>query len=90
LLNFVFDPLKNLANLNKHGIALSEAMRLEWHDAISWVDNRKDYGETRFVALIPMKNRLFCVVYTDTHLNRRIISLRKANNREIERYEEIN
>jgi uncharacterized DUF497 family protein len=31
---------------------------------------------------------LYCVVYVDTKVSRRIISLRKANNREIDRYEE--
>jgi uncharacterized DUF497 family protein len=36
-----------------------------------------------------MGNRLFCVVFTDRPGIRRIISLRKANNREIARYAEI-
>jgi uncharacterized DUF497 family protein len=38
--------------------------------------------------LAPMRHRLYCVVYVDTKVSRRIISLRKANNREIDRYEE--
>ena len=72
----------------KSGECQSEAKFLNWSDALSWIDNRKDYGEIRSVTLAPMKHRLYCVVYVDTKISRRIISLRKANNREIDRYEE--
>ena len=84
----IFDSTKNKANLEKHGIALSEAKLLEWDQALSWIDRRKDYGEVRYVSLTPMKRRLYCVVYVDTKLGRRIISLRKANLRENDKYEE--
>ena len=87
-MKFTFDPQKDNANFEKHGLSLSEAKFFEWADALSWIDNRKDYGEIRIVSLVPMKYRLYCVVYVDTKVSRRIISLRKANNREIDRYEE--
>jgi uncharacterized DUF497 family protein len=50
----------------------------------------KNWDEVRSVSLVPMKHRLYCVVYVDSKVGRRIISLRKANNREIDRYEEEN
>jgi len=81
-MKLTFDPTKDSTNFHKHGLSLSEAKFLDW------VDNRKDYGEIRIVSLVPMKHRLYCVVYVDTKVSRRIISLRKANNREIDRYEE--
>ncbi|MFN0006100.1 MAG: BrnT family toxin [Burkholderiaceae bacterium] len=84
----MFDPIKDSTNFHKDGLSMSEAKFLDWADALSWIDNRKDYGEIRGVALAPMKRRLYCVVYVDTKVSRRIISLRKANNREIDRYEE--
>jgi uncharacterized DUF497 family protein len=87
-MKFTFDPQKDNANFKKHGLSLSDAKFLEWADALSWIDNRKDYGEIRIVSLVPMKYRLYCIVYVDTKVSRRIISLRKANNREIDRYEE--
>jgi uncharacterized DUF497 family protein len=84
---FIFDPTKDRANFEKHGLSLSAAKSLDWDHALSWVDDRKDYGEVRCISLVPMKQWLYLVVYVDSKVNRRIISLRKANNREIGRYE---
>jgi uncharacterized DUF497 family protein len=72
-------------------LALSEAEYLEWHNMLSWIDKRKDYGEIRQIGLVPMRQRVYVVVFVDHKIKRRIISLRKANLRECERYEqEIN
>jgi len=87
-MKLIFDSTKDSSNFEKHGLSLAEAKLLDWADTLSWIDSRKDYGEVRRVSLVPMKNRLNCVVYVDSKVNRRIISLRKANNREIDRYEE--
>ena len=46
-------------------------------------DTRRDYGETRMIALCAIGERLYCVVYVDREDARRIISLRKANYREV-------
>jgi uncharacterized protein len=37
-------------------------------------------------ALAPMGERLFYVAFVDRALTRRVISLRKANKREVDRY----
>ncbi|MGC2787336.1 MAG: BrnT family toxin [Roseiarcus sp.] len=47
-----------------------------------------DYGETRQIAFGFINNRLFVCVYTDRGDERRVISLRKANSREVRRYGE--
>ncbi len=47
---------------------------------------RHDYGENRQIGYAYIGLRLYCVVYTDRDESRRIISLRKANNREINHY----
>ena len=52
-------------------------------------DRRRSYGEHRKIGYALMGSRLFCVVFTDRRGIRRIISLRKANNREIARYAEV-
>ena len=49
-------------------------------------DKRFDYVETRMLGYAFIGERLYCVVYTDRGSNRRIISLRKANNREKKSY----
>jgi uncharacterized DUF497 family protein len=90
-MKYLFDPVKDKINQEKHGVSLADAKFLEWNEALSWIDNRKDYKEVRWVSLVPMKQRLYCVVYVDMKIIRRVISLRKANIREVERYEkEIN
>jgi uncharacterized DUF497 family protein len=86
-MRFTFDPKKDKLNQEKHGLSLSVANEFDWDDALTWVDVRKDYGELRYISLVPINQRLYCVVYVDTSFYRRIISLRKANNREINRYE---
>ena len=89
-MNVTFDPAKDAANLVKHGLTLLDAVSLEWEAAVVWSDNRRDYGEPRMVGLVPVNDQLFCVVFVDRPpeqpTERRIISLRKANNREVKRY----
>ncbi len=85
-MNVTFDLAKDAANVAKHGVALSEAVSLDWDAAYTWLDNRHDYGEHRMVGLVPLRERLFYVVFLDRGETRRIISLRKANGREVSRY----
>ena len=49
-------------------------------------DTRSDYGEARMIALCAIGERLYCIVYVDREDVRRIISLRKANYREVMDY----
>lgn len=87
-----FDPAKDAANVAKHGVSLALALRLEWSDMLSWQDQRRDYGEVRMSGLVPLGDRLFFVAFVDRPpeqpTERRIISLRKANTREVKRYAE--
>jgi uncharacterized DUF497 family protein len=84
------DPAKDATNLAKHGLSLLEAEAFDWDVAMIFPDSRRDYGEARMVALIPSKGRLFFVVFVDRPpeqpTERRIISVRKANVREVKRY----
>lgn len=87
-MDIAFDTAKDKTNTEKHGVSLAAAGDLEWDDALIWADERKNYGEQRMCAIAYIGNRLFCVTYVDRENVRRIISLRKANNREIKRYAE--
>lgn len=78
-----FDPSKDEQNQDKHGVSLSDADGLEWDTLLAMPDGRKDYGETRMIGFALIGERLFCVVYTDREDVRRIIGLRKANEREV-------
>ena len=86
-MRITFDPAKDASNKTKHGLSLEDARELNWNAALVWKDQRRDYGEMRYVALVPRERHLFFVAFTERTGTMRIISLRKANLREIERYE---
>ncbi len=85
-MQFDFDPGKDAANLSKHGLSLAAAAELSWDAALVWIDNRTDYGEVRMVALAPIGDILFVVAFVDREKARRVISLRRANRREVSHY----
>ena len=91
-MNVTFDPAKDAANLAKHGFSLLDAVGFEWETAVVWPDTRRDYGEPRMVALGYIGLRIMSVVFVDRPpeqpTERRIISLRKANTREVKHYAE--
>ncbi len=87
-MTIAFDPLKDALNTVKHGISLAEAADIEWDAAIFWQDERHDYGEVRMCAIAYIGVRLHFIVYVDRDDVRRLISLRKANLKEIKRYAE--
>ena len=83
-----FDPDKDKTNVAKHGVSLSLAGRLEWDAALVWWDDRFEYGESRMLALAPETNTLYYVAFVDRGEVRRIISLRRAERREVKHYVE--
>jgi uncharacterized DUF497 family protein len=87
-MHITFDPAKDAANLAKHRVSLAVAAQLEWDSAVVWLDERRSYGETRHSAIGYIGLRLFFVAFVDRADGRRVISLRKANAREMKRYAE--
>ncbi|MFP3911842.1 MAG: BrnT family toxin [Desulfobacteraceae bacterium] len=86
-MKYEWDAKKNAANRIKHGLDFSEAEAFCWDTAIETVDDRADYGEERWIALGLIGDRVHVMIYTKRGENLRIISLRKANNRETKYYE---
>ena len=85
-MQFEFDPAKDEANQVKHGVSLVLAIELDWEAALVWVDGRFEYRETRMIALAPKTGILYYVAFVDRGAVRRIISLRRANRREVTHY----
>ena len=83
-----FDPNKDACNQSKHGVSLSLASELDWEAALVWVDDRFEYGELRMIALAPKTGVLYYVAFVERGEARRIISLRRANRREVKHYVE--
>ena len=83
-----FDPAKDAANREKHGVSLVLAGELDWEAALVWVDERFEYNEIRMIALAPRTGILYYVAFVNRGEARRIISLRRANRREVRHYVE--
>jgi len=83
-----YDPKKNDTNIAMRGIDFQLVRDFEFETSLRVIDNRKDYGETRYFALGYIHDRLYALVYTNSNKGVRVISLRKANEREVKRYEQ--
>ncbi|HBS26260.1 MAG TPA: BrnT family toxin [Gammaproteobacteria bacterium] len=84
---YEYDEAKAFINLAKHGVSFELIKRFEWRTATVEQDTRKDYGEDRFIAFGKIDGRVHVVVYTTRSGIIRLIGLRKANSREVKRYE---
>jgi hypothetical protein len=82
-----FDPAKNQRNIASRGISFEVAEQFEWDTAMIAEDLRKEYGEPRFQALGFIPGRLHALVFTPRAGKIHVISLRRANRREVRRYE---
>lgn len=84
-----FDPQKNAANFDKHGLRFEDVATLEWESAHFALDDRRFYGEERLIAYVMRDARLYIVCLTfrgDDVI--RVFSFRKANKRERLYYEQ--
>lgn len=86
-MRITYDPDKDALNQRKHGVSLKSALALSWDRALIWPDTRSDYGEARQRALVPLGDRVYFAAFVDRDDGRRMISLRKANNREKRLYD---
>ncbi len=82
-----WDEAKRAANVRKHDVDFAIVDVLDWSEAHISEDIRRDYGETRWIAMAPYRNRLYVVVYVLRGDEMRVISARKANEREVRTYE---
>ena len=88
-MEFEYDPVKSDENVLRRGLPFRFAPLIFEGPFIEEEDSRYNYGESRFVATGPIAEfggRLFVVVYTWRENIRRIVSFRKANDKEIRRY----
>lgn len=83
-----FDSAKDATNKAKHGVSLALAGELDWDAALVWVDDRFEYDELRMIALAPKTEILYYVAFLELGEVRRVISLRRANRREVKHYVE--
>lgn len=81
---FEWNDAKRQANLVKHEVGFEAVDAFDWETAIANADTR--HAEPRWIATGYIGSRLHVVVYAMRGTRRRIISLRKANAREVRKY----
>lgn len=82
-----FDPDKSARNAALRGLPFDRAIDFDFETASIAIDRRKEYGETRYVALGYLDARLHVLCFVTTDRGLRVISLRKANAKEARRHE---
>ena len=81
-----FDQAKSDKNSQERGLPFDLVVAFEWDSAVVWRDSRYEYGETRFCAIGYTGARLHHLAFTTRGESVRVISLRKANKREVNIY----
>ncbi|PYF12983.1 hypothetical protein C8J30_101368 [Rhodobacter viridis] len=83
-----WDETKRETTMRERGLDFASVAAAQWDDALTVEDKRGDYGEARFVSLVPIGGRLCVVAWCRRGEALRVISLRKANARERKAYDD--
>lgn len=84
----VYDPAKSASNLRKHGITFADAEAVLSDPLALTVEDVQSSGERRFVTIGGgAGGEVLVVIYTERDGNYRLISARRATQRERKTYE---
>ncbi|MGQ0565212.1 MAG: BrnT family toxin [Gemmobacter sp.] len=81
-----FDPLKRAATLADRGLDMADVEEVFSLPHVTFADERKSYPEPRWVTVGWLWGRMVVMAWTLRDDTRRVISLRKANEREQARH----
>ena len=81
-----YDPAKRAATLTERGLDMDRAGEVFDLPHLSFQDIRYDYGEDRWVTIGQLDGRMIVMAWTLRSGTLRVISMRKANDREKARY----
>ena len=81
-----FDEVKRDKTLTERGMDFGRAGEVFAGRHFTAEDLRADYGEPRFITAGQLDGRMVVLIWTPRGEARRIISMRKANDREQARY----
>jgi hypothetical protein len=81
-----FDPAKRDWTLNGRGLDMARADEIFSGETLTVTDDRRDYGEPRNITIGFLDARMVVVVWTLRAGAFRIVSMRKANDREQAHY----
>lgn len=77
-----FDDQKREETLLKRKIDMADAALVVAGATLTYVDDRYDYGEERFLTFGLLRGRMVLICWAERGNARRIISMRKTNERE--------
>lgn len=84
-----FDRANSACRHRERGLPFEQGAEFDFSSALITVDDRKEYGEVRYVALGMLGERLHVLCFTEITDGIRVISFRKANSREVARYAKV-
>lgn len=87
-MDFEYDQHKNRSNIIKHVIDFADAESIFMYPMLIREDVRSDYGEQRWISIGLLKGIVVVMVFTIRRGKMRIISIRKANLKERDIYNE--
>lgn len=82
----IFDPDKRERALRERGLDFLDAALVFEGETFTFDDRRRDYGETRRITVGSLTGRMVIVVWVGRDNARHVVSMRKANEREIKAY----
>ena len=85
-MEFEFDLVKSMSNLEKHGINFEDAKNL-WRDPKVLIVKAKGISEPRWIAMARVEQKYWSAVFTFRGERIRIISVRRSRAKEIALYE---
>jgi uncharacterized DUF497 family protein len=86
-MEFEFDPAKSASNQAKHGLDF-EAAKALWHDAWRVEAPIRSEGEPRHLVIGRIDDRIWAAIITYRNQRVRLISVRRARQDEVRRYED--
>lgn len=85
-MRFEWDEAKRRSNIRQHGIDFVDVDEVFAGDTITFLDDRYDYGETRFLTFGLLWGEVVAIVHIETDEVIRVISVRRASKDEEETY----
>lgn len=83
-----WDERKRQKTLRERGLDFADVALVDWEASLTLQDTRRDYGEVRYITYAKIDSRLCVIAWCYREDVLRVVSLRKANRREMKRHEQ--
>ncbi len=87
-MKITYDPNKRKKTLDECGLDFNDASLVFDGAVFEFEDIREDYEEKRIIAVGHLAGRMVIVGYVERGNTKHIFSMRKANAREVKKYQE--